>query len=446
MKYDVFICHASEDKDDFVRPLAEKLSQQNIIVWYDEFSLSIGDSLSQKIDEGLANSHFGIVVLSPSFFRKPWAKRELSGLTAREMIENKNLILPIWHRVEVSDVLMFSPSLADKRAANSANGINSVIREITNKVKPNESPLIVARDFLLSYNLNPPPISDEWWFDLIEYKEFLKFPDINAGKRWIFPLPYPDDERGRQRGLNIASTCLQIDWSFEGEELNISPITHPEKVHEYIRRWPGLYECSRQNAETLALYVPQITIPGFDSGFEDVFDELMNSSSKKSNIIFSYGDHETVDSKKALCADIIAFRHPEFGNYTKRELGRWYFTAHNTAYSRSNLNVFEGLIWLLSENANWLPNNYRNLLIEGILSDHIWASSKIGYYSNSFLWALRSCERNQFTLSKDLLLSLTDLVEETLRKISIVTDPKKIVKRLLEIDIVSHYYSSKEKL
>ena len=73
--HDVFICHASEDKDDFVRPLAELLAQQHIDVWYDEFSLSIGDSLSQKIDEGLAKSKFGIVVLSPSFFKKPWAKR-----------------------------------------------------------------------------------------------------------------------------------------------------------------------------------------------------------------------------------------------------------------------------------------------------------------------------------------------------------------------------------
>ena len=76
MQYDVFICHASEDKKDFVRPLAEKLKQQYVDVWYDEFSLNIGDSLTQKIDEGLAKSRFGIVVLSHNFFNKPWAKRE----------------------------------------------------------------------------------------------------------------------------------------------------------------------------------------------------------------------------------------------------------------------------------------------------------------------------------------------------------------------------------
>ena len=51
MKYDAFICHASEDKDDFVRPLAQLLKQQHLEIWYDEFSLNIGDSLTQKIDE-----------------------------------------------------------------------------------------------------------------------------------------------------------------------------------------------------------------------------------------------------------------------------------------------------------------------------------------------------------------------------------------------------------
>ena len=63
--YDVFICHASEDKDDFVRPLAEALRSHRLEVWYDEFALDVGDSLREAIDRGLATSRYGIVVLSP---------------------------------------------------------------------------------------------------------------------------------------------------------------------------------------------------------------------------------------------------------------------------------------------------------------------------------------------------------------------------------------------
>ena len=45
MEYDVFISHASEDKDSVVRPLAQALVAKGLKVWYDEFELKIGDSL-----------------------------------------------------------------------------------------------------------------------------------------------------------------------------------------------------------------------------------------------------------------------------------------------------------------------------------------------------------------------------------------------------------------
>lgn len=69
MQHDVFICHASEDKDAVARPLAEALRERHIDVWYDEFSMKVGDSLREAIDRGLANCRYGIVVVSPAFFR-----------------------------------------------------------------------------------------------------------------------------------------------------------------------------------------------------------------------------------------------------------------------------------------------------------------------------------------------------------------------------------------
>ena len=50
MLYDVFICHASEDKDDFVQPLAEALRAENVAVWYDEFTLKLGDPICRVLD------------------------------------------------------------------------------------------------------------------------------------------------------------------------------------------------------------------------------------------------------------------------------------------------------------------------------------------------------------------------------------------------------------
>ncbi|RVP99669.1 DUF1883 domain-containing protein [Sinorhizobium meliloti] len=114
-EYDVFISHASEDKDEFVRPLAKALEACGLSVWYDEFSLKIGDSLRRKIDQGLANSRFGIVVLSESFFSKGWTNYELDGIVSRS-ISGEQQLLPIWHKVSKADVMKYSPSLVDKVA------------------------------------------------------------------------------------------------------------------------------------------------------------------------------------------------------------------------------------------------------------------------------------------------------------------------------------------
>ena len=100
MAYDTFICHASENKELFVRPLADSLVEAGLRVWYDEFSLKVGDSLHQAIDRGLRESCFGIVVLSEAFFAKKWPQAELDGLFAKETPDQK-VILPVSrHRVD----------------------------------------------------------------------------------------------------------------------------------------------------------------------------------------------------------------------------------------------------------------------------------------------------------------------------------------------------------
>ena len=114
-QYDVFISHASEDKAEIARPLSQFLRSVGVAVWYDEFSLDMGDSLSRSIDKGLAASRFGVVILSPSFFSKGWPQHELAGLVSKEMAYGKT-ILPIWHKVGADDIRKISPTLADKVA------------------------------------------------------------------------------------------------------------------------------------------------------------------------------------------------------------------------------------------------------------------------------------------------------------------------------------------
>jgi hypothetical protein len=113
-EYDVFISHASEDKDEVVRPLAIALRSLNLRVWFDEFELRIGDSLRRKIDQGLSNSRFGIVVLSKDFIKKGWTNYELDGIITKA-VSGEQVVLPIWHNISKSEVMQFSPSLVDNQ-------------------------------------------------------------------------------------------------------------------------------------------------------------------------------------------------------------------------------------------------------------------------------------------------------------------------------------------
>ena len=145
-RWDVFISHADEDKDDFVRPLAEELRLRGLEVWYDEFSLRLGVSLNKSINKGLSKSEFGIVVLSPHFFKKSWPQWELAALVARE-VEDGKVILPIWHGVTHSDVVREAPILADRIAVDSSRGLVYVVEQVFETIQPvsSEARLLTER-------------------------------------------------------------------------------------------------------------------------------------------------------------------------------------------------------------------------------------------------------------------------------------------------------------
>jgi len=135
-QYDVFISHASEDKEAFVRGFAEALREAGLAVWYDEFSLKWGDNLRQSIDKGLAASRFGVVVLSKAFFDKDWPQQELNGLFALEM-GGTTRILPIWHMITKDEVRTKSPMLADKLAMSTATmGVDEIAEKLVGMCRP----------------------------------------------------------------------------------------------------------------------------------------------------------------------------------------------------------------------------------------------------------------------------------------------------------------------
>lgn len=149
MKWDVFISHASEDKEEIAEPLATMLENEGLKVWYDRFTLKLGDSIKESIEEGLMKSRFGVVILSPSFLKlkRYWPTNELTALIARE-VDDEKVILPIWHDVTREDIVRYSLILADRYAVKTSEGLIKVVAEIL-RVVSHPKPAMVHS----SYNI-----------------------------------------------------------------------------------------------------------------------------------------------------------------------------------------------------------------------------------------------------------------------------------------------------
>jgi hypothetical protein len=137
VKWDAFISHAVEDQESFVRNLAAMLKRSGMTIWYAETALQIGDSLSASINKGLANSRYGIVVISRHFMSKKWPNWELAGLVSRQNSEEQSVILPVWHGVTKQDVIDFSPPLVDLFALDTAvEGADEIALKLIRRIRP----------------------------------------------------------------------------------------------------------------------------------------------------------------------------------------------------------------------------------------------------------------------------------------------------------------------
>jgi hypothetical protein len=434
MNFDAFISHAWEDKDDFVTELAQKLQEHRVEVWYDEFSLKVGDSLRQSIDFGLSKSRFGIVVLSKNFFQKRWTNWELDGLVQRQNNSSNTLIIPIWHNISKQDILEYSPSLADKVAIRSDIGISNIVKQIDEIINPRGSTLIVARDYLISQNHNPPVLTDDWWLDVLEYCGST-FPQTNYLNFHVPWMGYEPRERGKYIGMN----ALQMLWQENAQNDNISQLSNPIEILNFIDNQPGLRDKCLEQPEKTALFFPQLTIKGLGGFMEISFAEL----------------HKIKDGNdRYSCIQEIALRDKEFGRYNNSTIASFYFTGDGGGIGPSTrlYDLIDCLIWLLSEKSNWLPENIRTILLKGLCDWGAWTWDNIisyeGYEKNEdtgeFTLFLHDLFDNpQLEINGSALRDLAARINITIEILALPESKEELVKKFLDMRIIESWISSK---
>ncbi len=133
--WDAFISHAHEDKETVARPLTSMLQRRGLRVWLDENELVLGRGLGEQISRGLAESRFGVVILSRFFFQNKWTKVELEAMIVRATYREKWLI-PVWHEIDHDYVFEHSPLLAGIYAVKTDIGLAKVTAQILRNVNP----------------------------------------------------------------------------------------------------------------------------------------------------------------------------------------------------------------------------------------------------------------------------------------------------------------------
>ena len=122
----LFLSHSFQDKDR-VRPLAQRLMNQGIDVWLDEWEMGLGDSLVQKIEQGLQESGFFLIVISQNSIASKWVREELSSAVVSR-IQEKMTIIPV--RLDQTPL----PQLINHLYYVQLEPVDNAVREIVRKV------------------------------------------------------------------------------------------------------------------------------------------------------------------------------------------------------------------------------------------------------------------------------------------------------------------------
>lgn len=132
----VFIAHSTKDKV-FVDELAANLQRNRIEVWYDKWEMQVGDSLRQKISEGIMGSKFMVVVLSENSIQSTWVREELNSGLALAMERDEPVVLPVLLRGSPTEIPVFLKDrvFADFRQ-NFSHGLGALLTAITGMSPP----------------------------------------------------------------------------------------------------------------------------------------------------------------------------------------------------------------------------------------------------------------------------------------------------------------------
>lgn len=116
--YDLFLCHAWDDRRETATVLHGLLEAENVSVWFSEKDIILGQPFMREIDKGLAKTRIGLVLITPAFLRRI----ESGGASEKELSEllSRDLLIPVAHGVTYDEIRLVSPLLGSRNGLSTA--------------------------------------------------------------------------------------------------------------------------------------------------------------------------------------------------------------------------------------------------------------------------------------------------------------------------------------
>lgn len=110
--FDLFLCHAWDDRRGSANELHGLLEAENLTVWFSEKDIILGQPFMREIDKGLAKSRIGLVLITPAFLKRI----ESGGVSEKELSEllSRDLLIPVAHGVSYDEIRSVSPLLGSR--------------------------------------------------------------------------------------------------------------------------------------------------------------------------------------------------------------------------------------------------------------------------------------------------------------------------------------------
>ncbi len=235
VKQDLFVSHATADKERYILPLTSALFNRGVTFWLDSFEIGWGDNFIVKINDGLRNSRFGLLCLSKNFLGRQWPETEMAAVLA---IQNTNGIKKVLPLILNSKAKIFKiyPILAGFSYREFKIGIDTIAEELATLTKQeNKNTTGLFRIVVESVhsaklsNLQASPRSSVKWLaekartgagvkDSANIGALEKFPirwvlvDVNAEDAWE---DTPITEKLRTKALVKCGSVLKYSYRYD---------------------------------------------------------------------------------------------------------------------------------------------------------------------------------------------------------------------------------------